>query len=330
MTDNKSGCVAFVIVSWNNKTLLDECIESITKQDYPNIKIILVDNNSKDDTVEYIKRHYPGITVLPQVSNHGFAKGNNIGIKKALEDENVQYVALLNTDARLASNWVSVLVEATLSRPKAATLQSLTLDYYNHGIIDSSHIYIAQNGQGTQGSWRLPLPNDYDVAPMKVFGCNAAAMLISRKFIEAQPFRDFFDETMFMYLEDVDVAARATIMGWDNFVIPGTKAYHMGSASTSKKPGFSLYMTFRNNIGLLIKNLPLPILLAVLWRLPRADRSSIKHLKRLKKADGIPYIYKGRLAGLKYLLIFLHKRYQFRSHRHIDNNYLWNLMRRGF
>lgn len=325
-----NGTVAFVVVSWNNQKLLKDCLESIKRQDYQDIKIILVDNNSNDTTIDYLRESFPEVRVLPQTQNHGFAKGNNIGIKEALADTKVKFVALLNTDARLDSNWTTTLVNATLIRPKSATLQSITLDFYDHNIIDSTHIYIAHNGQGTQGSWRIPLAEDHEVPPMKIFGCNAAAMLITRSFIEAQPFKDFFDETMFMYLEDVDVATRATVMGWDNYLVPGTRAYHMGSASSSKNPSFSLYMTFRNNLGLLIKNLPFPILLTVLWRLPGADRASIKHLKRLKKDSGIPAIYKGRIVSLMYIAIFVIKRLKLNKHREVNNSYLWHLMRRGF
>ncbi|MGH7195576.1 MAG: glycosyltransferase family 2 protein [Candidatus Saccharimonadales bacterium] len=324
--------VAYVIVAWNNKDIINDCIESILAQNYTHRKrIILVDNASSDNTVEYMSEHFPQVEVIAEVKNHGFARGNNIGITKALEDEKIGHIVLLNTDARLDPNWTKTLVDAACLRPRAATMQSITLDYYDPGIIDSTHIYISRIGQGTQGSWRSPIAYHNDVAPQKVFGCNAAAMLITRNFIESQPFKQFFDETMFMYLEDVDVASRATVMGWDNFVIPGTRAYHMGSFSSAKKdPSFSLYMTFRNNTGLMIKNLPFRTLFVLLLRTPKADRAAIKHLKRVGKVAAVPAVIKGRLASLKYVPIFLWKRHQLKRYRVIDEDYLWQLMRRGY
>jgi GT2 family glycosyltransferase len=321
---------AYIIVCWNNKALMKECIESIQRQTYKHKKIFVVDNASTDGSVEFVTKTFPEVEVLAQDKNYAFAKGNNIGIKKALEDQQVGYFALVNSDATLENSWTSTLIAAAEQHPKAAMLQSITLDYYDHAVIDSTHVYIARNGQATQGSWRLPLPEGYDVPPQKVFGCNAAAMIITRGFIEQQPFGDFFDETMFMYLEDVDIAARATVMGWDNYVIPGTRAYHMGSASSGKNPGFSLYMTFRNNLGLLIKNLPLALLLPVLASLFKADRASIKHLQRTNRKEAVKFIYRGRLASLPYIPIFIFKRYKLKKYRNIDNNYLWNLMRKGF
>ena len=321
----------YIIVAWNNKDILDDCIGSINQQDYPTREIILVDNASKDNTVDYVREKYPNVTVLPQDANYGFAKGNNIGIRKALEDPDCEYVVLLNSDARIKENWTSTLVNEAAKRPKAAMLQSITLDFYDPGIIDSTHVYISRIGQGTQGSWRHPIPFGYDVAPQKVFGCNAAAMMITRKFIEAQPFRDFFDETMFMYLEDVDVAARATVMGWDNFVIPGTRAYHMGSFSSAKKdPSYSLYMTFRNNTGLLIKNLPTKIIWLLLFKIIKADRAAIKHLKRIDKGYSAPAVVKGRLVSILYIPIFIIKRHKLKKYRKVNSEYLWNLMRLGF
>jgi len=71
--------VTYIIVAWNNKDILDDCIGSINQQDYPTKEIILVDNASKDNTVDYVREKYPNVTILPQDANYGFAKGNNIG-----------------------------------------------------------------------------------------------------------------------------------------------------------------------------------------------------------------------------------------------------------
>jgi GT2 family glycosyltransferase len=243
----------------------------------------------------------------------------------------VEYIALLNTDARLERNWTSTLIDAARKRPLAATLQSITLDYYNHLVIDSTHLYISKYGQGTQGSWREPIGDGFDVAPYKTFGCNAAAVLITKKFIEAQPFKELFDETMYMYLEDVDLATRATVMGWDNFVIPGTRAYHMGSVSANKKdPSFSLYMTFRNNTGLHIKNIPLKTLLIIFPKMIRADRALVKSLRRDGKNKAVMAVVKGRLMGLLSIPTYIAKRRKLKPYRVVDEDYLYQLMGRGY
>ena len=172
MIDKK---VAFVIVGWNNENLIEECISSIKNQTHKNIQIIFVDNNSSDKSCKLISEKFPEVDLIKMKENTGFAKGNNIGIKKALEDKNVTYVALLNTDATITPNWVETILKNAIKKPNGASFQTITLDYYDHTIIDSTHIYVAHNGQATQGSWRRRLLEDQDTAPQKIFGCNAAA-----------------------------------------------------------------------------------------------------------------------------------------------------------
>lgn len=331
MKNKESAEVAFIIVGWNNIDLIDECISSIHKQNYSNTSIIYVDNASSDGSSQHVQEKYPDVTVIESETNLGFASGNNLGINKALENIDVSYIALLNTDATLAVDWTDKIVEFAKTKPKGAAFQTITLDYYNHNVIDSSHIFLSHNGQATQGSWRRPLPESSDIAPTQVFGCNAAAVIYSRAFIEAQPYEDLFDSKLFMYLEDVDVAARATVMGWGNYVVPGSRAFHMGSASSGKNPGFSLYLTYRNNIAVLAKNIPLRMVLRMLPSMMRSDRHTLRHLKKTGQSAVRSKVIKGRLIGLVRLPLFTTDIIKMSKYRkRIQKSYLWNLMRAGF
>jgi GT2 family glycosyltransferase len=119
-------------------------------------------------------------------------------------------------------------------------------------------------------------------------------------------------------------------MGWDNYLVPGAQAYHMGSASTSKDSTYSLYMTFRNNSGVLIKNFPLKILLLTLPKLIRGDIDTLKELRRIGKKKASHKMLKGRLVGILRIPLFLSKRFKLLSGRQVDKNYLWKLMNRGY
>lgn len=326
---NTKNKVAYVVVCWNNQDLMKDCIDSILSQSNVEQRIIVVDNHSSDDTIVYLQKEYPMIELLEMRDNYGFAKGNNIGIAKALEDKTIDYIALINTDARIAEDWTSTIVDFANKKPKGAAFQTITLDYYDPNIIDSTHIYVAANGQATQGSWRRELVKDSDVAPYQVFGCNAAAVIYSRRFIEEQPFDALFDEAMFMYLEDVDVAARATVMGWGNYVVPGSRAYHMGSASSGKNPGFSLYMTFRNNTGLLIKNFSIPILVRILPKLIRGDIDTVRHLRRTNNKRAAFLVAKGRVVGVMTMAKYFGKRRSLSQVKTLDDQTLWHMMNNG-
>jgi GT2 family glycosyltransferase len=135
---------------------------------------------------------------------------------------------------------------------------------------------------------------------------------------------------MFMYLEDVDLSTRATVMGWDNYLVPGATAYHMGSASSGKNPGFSLFMTFRNNTGLLVKNLPLRLLLRLWPRIIRSDLDTVRHLRSLGKGAAARKVIKGRFIGLLRAPLFFKKRRMLAGKRRISAAYIWQLMRQGY
>jgi GT2 family glycosyltransferase len=322
---------AFILISWNNEKLLADCLSSISAQSYKNHKTILVDNGSADNSVRFAKQTMPEITVIETAVNNGFAKGNNIGIEAALQDESVKFVALVNTDARLEPNWLETIINFSENKPQAACLQGTTLDYYDKRLIDSTHLYVNHNGQAAQGHWKEHYYSD--LGPKKVFGVNAAACVVTRKFIEAQPYQQFFDESMFMYLEDVDVAARATIMGWDNYLVPGAKAYHMGSASSGGDAGFSgfgLYMTFRNNLGMLIKNFPWRIVFRIVIKFPIADYRTVRHLLKAGYKDEAKKVMKGRAVSFVRVPLYLWQRRKLISKRAIDKDYLWFMMLKGY
>lgn len=323
--------IVFIIICWNNKKLLNECLNSIKTQAYKNHSTIMVDNDSKDNSIEEALRTMPDIQILDTKKNNGFARGNNIGIKEALKDPDVKYIALLNTDARLEKDWLGKVIELAERKPMVACLQGTTLNYSDRRIIDSTHLYMTQGAQGAQGHWQDVYYEE--IGPKKVFGVNAAACLISRKFIEAQPYRQFFDESLFMYLEDVDIGARSTIMGWDNYLVPGARAYHMGSASSGGETGFSnygLYMTFRNNLGVILKNYRWGTIFRLLISLPVTDYRTIQHLIRLNRPEAARKVIAGRLVGIYRAPIYLIKRWKLHGKRKIDTEYLWQLMKKGY
>ena len=329
MNMKQSPKVAFVIVCWNNEDILNTCLDSIKKQTYSNIVTYFLDNNSSDKSVEKAKEIMPSINIIQAEDNYGFAKGNNIAIDAALQDPDVEYVALLNTDAAIDENWLETLVEFTRGKGNIATLQTTTLDYYDPSIIDSTHIYVARNTQATQGNWRASR-DAIEFGPRKIFGVNAAACLITREYIEKQPFKELFDEDFFMYLEDVDLAARATVMGWDNYNVPGAYAHHMGSASSGKNPGFSLGLTFTNNSAMIFKNFPMGLIFRMIPSLIRSDIDTSRHLKRIGKHKEAKIIYKARVKGLIKLPIYVRKRMVMSNVRTISSDYLWHLMKNGY
>lgn len=325
MTEVLSKKTYFIIVCWNNRDLLEECFQTIYEQSSKDYSIICVDNGSSDDSIEYIRQNHPSVTLIENKKNDGFAIGNNIGIANALEDDSCSYIALLNTDARLGKDWLQELVKFAESHPKGASFQSPTVDYYDHTILDSYGITIDTSGRAMQLGYRTPVSK---LKNRRVFGVNAAACLYSRTFLETQPFgADYFDSDLWMYLEDVDLAARATMMNWENWFVSRSLAYHMGSASSGKNPGFSVYMIYRNNLPLLIKNLPLGILLKALPGVIATDTLTILKLVKSKNVATAKAILKGRLASIRLIPLFVRKRYILKKASKISTSQLLSLMK---
>jgi len=315
----------FIIVCYNNKDLLDTCLSSIQKQTLKDIGIIVVDNGSKDGSAEYIASKYKEVDLIALKDNQGFAIANNIGIRKALENTDCEYIALLNTDATVDKDWSKVLVEFAEKHPKSASLQTPTLDYFDHEILDSRGITIDPQGRPRQlGHREVYKKRDSH----KVFGVNAAACIFTAAFLNKQVFNeDYFDHDMWMYLEDVDIAARATMSGWSNWYVTGSFAYHMGSASSGKNPGFSVFMSYRNNIPLLVKNLPTSYLIVALFGAITTDIETLIKLGKSRNFIPIKAIVKGRLMSLKMIPLFMRKRRQFSQFRTINKKSLKQLMR---
>jgi GT2 family glycosyltransferase len=176
-----------------------------------------------------------------------------------------------------------------------------------------------------QIDYSRPRAARYDSGP--VFGVNAAAALLSRRFLEAQPFADYFDEDLFMYLEDLDLGARAAVMGWKCYFVADAIAYHMGSAS--KRRHAATRLLHRNSGLVLLKNFPWPVLARMLGR---AVANETRTLARYLVRDGpvpVAAALVGRLESLRYIARFLGKRRRLRKHWAVSPDDLWAVILRA-
>jgi GT2 family glycosyltransferase len=122
MSLNSEVCI--IILNWNGKELLKDCLSSLFKlTGYPNYKVIVVDNGSTDGSFECVKKNFTQVDVLPLDKNYGFAKGNNKGIKYALKKYKPRYILLLNNDTKIIQrDWLTKLVETVESDKKMGLL----------------------------------------------------------------------------------------------------------------------------------------------------------------------------------------------------------------
>ena len=120
-----SPSVAIVILNWNGKKYLEKFLPSVFNSTYPNMRVIVADNASTDNTISFLKDHYPQITVLKNKINEGFAKGYNIALKQVEAD----YYILLNSDVEVSPSWIEPMIIMMESDTGIGACQPKLLDW---------------------------------------------------------------------------------------------------------------------------------------------------------------------------------------------------------
>ena len=241
--------ISVIIPNYNGEKIIDGCIQSLLQQEYKDFNIIVVDNNSTDDSVKIIEEKYPSITLIKNNENLGFAAAVNIGIKVSKSD----FVALLNNDTEVDTKWLGNLYSVVSKDDKIFSASSKMIRFYERDIIDDA------GDQYNLLGWAYKRGDGASVDKFNknkvVFSTCAGAGLYRRKVFEEI---GYFDENFFAYLEDIDVSFRGNIHGYKNVYVNDAIVYHMVSATSgSRHNEFKVKLASRNSIYLIRKNMPL-------------------------------------------------------------------------
>lgn len=240
--DTEAPLVVVVIANWNLRKDLLECLGSLYETEYPNMRVIVVDNNSSDDSVEAVARAFPQAQLIARSDNGGYAAALNDGIRAgAVFDPD--FFLILNNDTLVPPDTLRKLVDALLSDPRAA-IAAPKIIYHDHPeriFSLGDHIY----------PW-LPLPvrvgrkaydrpaysktQEYDY----LFGC---ALLMRTESLKQV---GLFDTSFFMYYEDADICRRMRDSGWKNIRVGSAVISHKASMSSKQVPNQMVYLRARN------------------------------------------------------------------------------------
>lgn len=280
--------VTIIIPNYNGKHFMEPCLTSLSSQTYLDFKILVVDNASSDDSVPYMKEHYPDIELIELDKNYGFSKAVNVGILHA----ETPYVILLNNDTTVDSHYVEEMVKAIETSPDIFSVSSKMIQMYHPELIDSAGDIYTIFGWGICRGTGRPV-TEY-TTPCEVFSACAGAAIYRRSVFKKI---GYFDENHFAYLEDIDVGYRARIYGYKNTFCPTALVYHVGSGTSgSKHNAFKVRLAARNNIYVAYKNMPF-LQLAVNF-LPFFTGCMIKYIFFIRKGLGKEY-KAGLMEGLK-------------------------------
>jgi GT2 family glycosyltransferase len=304
--------LSIVIPNWNGKRFLEVCFQAIAAQKTDSVlETILVDNHSSDDSLEFTRKHFPWVRIVPLDTNTGFDGAVNAGIKAATGS----LISLLNNDTELDPLWAQSLINAATTHPEVASFASKMLRFDERDVIDTCGDAMTWTGRSYKmGEGEKDLP-PYDKERL-VFGACAGASCYRRELFDAI---GLFDETFFAYLEDVDISFRAQLAGFKCLFVPGAKVYHMVSATGGKGSAFGFEMMVKNHFHVIYKNFSL---LQLLRYSPKLAYAEIRLAAAAVKHRFVPAYIRGCWRAFKEFPGMWAKRKAVQRLRSVDDAYL--------
>lgn len=275
--------VTLAIVNYNGRRHLEDLLASVQRQTYADYVVHVVDDASTDDARAYVEREWPHVRWLGADANQGISAT----MARAAASAETEFVAVLNNDLELDERWLEELVAALRARPGAAAVEGKTLEFDRRDHLDGAGDLLRRNGYPDRRGQGQPDDGRFDAA-CEIFAASGTAALYRRAAFEDV---GLYDADFRGYYEDVDWGFRARLRGWSAWYVPAARAYHKGSASVGRAPGPFTSLIIRNQILMLVKDVPWPLALRwgpriawfqLLW-LPRNWRAGIgrHHLRAL-------------------------------------------------
>ena len=236
--------IGIILVNYNGAKYNKECIDSIKKSTYKNYEIIVVDNNSRDNSVELLKRDFSDLTIIESKENLGFSGGNNLGIEYALKD-GCDFVLLLNNDTKIENNMLENMINVSIKNGFAVI--SPKIYYYDN----KDTIWSA----GAKMFWKRGIPSQNGINKIdngeynsleEVDIATGCCLLIHKKIIERV---GLLSLEYFLYYEDTDYIMRVRNKGFKVLYDPNSVMYHKVSASTGGEESENyIYYNTRNRL----------------------------------------------------------------------------------
>ncbi|MFA5848906.1 MAG: glycosyltransferase family 2 protein [Bacteroidales bacterium] len=283
---------AIVILNWNGKHFLERFLRLLElRSEIPGVSIVIADNGSTDESVDYIKKEHPNIRIIEFETNLGFTGGYN----RALSQVEADYFLLLNSDVEVTNGWLQPLIKNMDSSPSVGICMPTIRSAYDHDFFEYAGAcggFLDVLGfPFCRGRILSNIEKDrmqYNQA-IEVFWASGAAMMI-----RSELYRSLggFDELFFAHMEEIDLCWRAKLAGWQVWVYPESFVYHVGGGTLPNNSPHKLYLNYRNNLLMLYKNLPTGRrTLVILTRLILDGISAIAYLLQ-GKASYVASVFK--------------------------------------
>lgn len=241
--------VSIVIVNWNRKALMAECLRSLERQTFTDFELILVDNGSTDGSLDSLGTfRLPSITTICNPENYGFARAVNQGIKAARG----RYIALVNNDAVLDRRWLEEMLGGISRDSRVGICGCKILFLDRPHVIDKVGHLISRDGQNYGRGHGTVDQGQYESVEEILCPDGAAAVFRAEVFESV----GLLDEDFFAYTEDIDIGLRAQLGGWKCLYIPSAVVFHRQSATLGPYSPQKIFLVERNRICLVFKLFP--------------------------------------------------------------------------
>jgi GT2 family glycosyltransferase len=298
--------VSVVVVTWNGRQYLEECLSAIEAQRGVRCETILVDNASTDGTADFVRSRFPAVRLIQLAENRGFAGGNNAGARAA----HAPLVAFLNNDTIADPGWLSALRGGIDESAGFALATSRIVYVHDPAVIDSAGDGVFRWGGAFKRHHGAPASQA--VESQEVFGVCGAACLMSRHVFEEV---GGFDEDFFASHEDVDLSYRARLLGYRCRYVAGAVVRHHGSATLGRVSAVAVFHGQRNLEWMFLKNTPGSLLARTLPGHVLYNIAAAAHFARL----GLLGTYlSAKAAALKGLPAAMRKRARIQAGRKVS------------
>jgi len=243
--------VVLAMASRDGRHLLEGMLESLAAQRFRDFRVVVVDDASRDGTVQWLAERWPEVEVVALERNAGVTAAFNVCIEAARDAE---FLALFNNDMELHPDCVGELVAALRDHPEAGFATAKLLNFSDRQILDGAGDLFFWGATAWRRGHGEPDRGQYD-EPGPVFGACGGAALYRRSALDAV---GPFYEPFFAFLEDADWSFRARLMGFGCRYVPSALVYHMGSATLGVgMTDFTRYHLTRNTVWLVLRDYPL-------------------------------------------------------------------------
>ena len=246
--------IAIVILNWNGRKMMEKYLPSVLEHS-KEAEVYIADNNSSDDSLEWLRIYINKVKVIKLDQNYGFADGYN----RALKQVKAEYYMLLNSDVEVTPHWLQPLVEYMDTHQEVAACQPKLLSYVDKGRFEYAGAaggYIDRFGypfcRGRVFDSVEADNRQYDSVQQVLWATGACLFIRSEDYWRVGG----LDARFFAHNEEIDLCWRLRIMGRQVVCLPDSQVYHLGGGTLPKGNPYKTFLNFRNNLTMLYKCLP--------------------------------------------------------------------------